>query len=64
MTWTMMTWIFNVTIKISYSKQYDSWYMIEEWLLCNDMDNTDIVVSMIMKLLKYGEPIENWLQID
>ncbi len=68
MTWTMMTWLFNVTIKLSYSKQHDSWYVIEEWLLCNDMDNIEIVVSNDYEIIKIWwinwKLITNWLMYN
>jgi hypothetical protein len=45
MKWKMMALFFNGTIKRLYFEQHDSWYMIEEWLLCNDMDNIDMEIS-------------------
>ncbi len=44
-TWTIMTWLFNVTIKWLYFEQHDISCIIEDWLLCNDMDNIDIIIS-------------------
>ncbi len=37
--------VFNKTIKRLYFEQHGSWCMIKEWLLCNDMDNIDMIIS-------------------
>jgi hypothetical protein len=65
MTWIMMTWLFNVTIKWLYFEQHGCWCMIKEWLTCNDMDNIDLtILNDYQMILEYEEPIRNWLQND
>jgi hypothetical protein len=43
MTWTMMTWLFNVIIKWLYFEQHDNWWII--WLPCNDINKNNMTID-------------------